>query len=729
MTRVRIAILLAVTVSCAARGGAKPAGSNPHPPESPALGRVLETLAKHPLDEAWPAIEALRPEFQSLDEAAAAALAGDLDRRGERAKLAAAVLLTGRRERPLQQLGQIALQQIARDGREKDVRIAAIRLLRSPALPETARLALSSLADHASDPELIIAAAASLWTLDQHPAARPHLLKLLAAPDPAVRRQAALALGETGYLEPPVGVLLEAMRKEPTPNGMRADLVLRTVLPNRERAAEPPAPGNGSGADSWPALMAEAIAVIQKNSLNGEQMSLRSLYIAALKGMAASLDEYSLFQDPEEVRRLEANQLGVQWGLGATLVKPAKDAPLVVARLNYDGPAYRKGIRTADRILEVNGITTHDHDPEEIRRLTAESEAFLLSVLRWGWSAPRPIAVERGQVQVPLIRAEVFPGKIGYLKLLRFVPRSSTDFARHLEGLEARGIEALIFDLRDNPGGRLDEAVAVADLFLGEAERPIVTVLGVDGSRQDHFATAGEKPRWPLCILANRFSASSAEVVAGSLQDFGRATIIGEPTRGKGVAQVQFPLTSPNAKSLLGGESRLVLTTSRIILPLGRTLEPGNAGRAPSRGGIVPDIRVEPTKESFQGSQLSELTKVQFSPQVTEYIHRHYASIKHLFEEGDLWDPRKYPGFEDLYASLDTALRRDDVRFALRNLIRRHLEDEKGEEFVSDYQDDNQLQRAILEALHRLGRDPRAIAEYRALAEKHGVPAVNGARE
>ena len=112
---------------------------------------------------------------------------------------------------------------------------------------------------------------------------------------------------------------------------------------------------------------------------------------------------------------------------------------------------------------------------------------------------------------------------------------------------------------------------------------------------------------------------------------------------------------------------------------------------------------------------------MEYSTQVDAYIHKNFTVIKNLFAEGDLWDPSKYPGFEELYISLGTPLPKSDVRYALRTLVRRHLEDEKGEEFASDFHEDAQLQRALLEALVRSGRDPSQIPEYRGIAEKHST--------
>lgn len=714
-------------------------GSAEEPAAPPAALKVLAALngiRERPLDDLWPIVEGLKKDFAALDAGAAGSVHEELAGRGEREKLAGAALLSTRAERALHERGQFAYQQLARSAREKAVRIAAIRLLRSPAVVDPAYLALKGIAGGEEDVEIRIEACLSLWAIDNHHSARLPLLKMLDGKDAATRCVASLALAETGYLDPPVPEILREIRREPSERGRRADLILKAAAAGPRPAQRPTGPGSekvettpppktaesGGGSAGWGALIEEVVQLIRQHSSQREQLIPRKLYLAALKGMLSSLDEYSTFQDPDEVERIEAARLGVHWGLGAQLVKPAKDQPLVVVKPHYDGPAYQAGIRTGDRILEVNGISTHDRDPEEIKRLTSPSggEGVHLLVLRWGWDAPRTFTLKRTAVEVPQIRIQFFPEKIGYIKLARFGPKSAADFEKALDDLEKLGMRALILDLRDNPGGNLDQAVQIADLFLGEKDRPILTERGPGGMVSERFATADQKPAHPMAILVNRFSASAAEVVAGALQDFQRAEVIGTRTFGKGVKQVAIPLP-PHTRLLLGGQGRLIITTSHLYLPLGRSIqgEDRTGSRAISAtGGIDPDIKVAEKDDTYQGRQLAELARVQFSHEVTEYIHKHFASIRHLFDEGDLWDPNRYPGFDDLYQSLGTTLTRDDVRHALRSLIRRHLEDERGEEFASDFREDGSLQRAILELLGRLGVDPLEVPAYRSIAER-----------
>lgn len=703
--------------------------------EAPGLVEALRALAPHDVAGIWPAVEELRRSHQN-DGEAVKQLAKLIFGLEEKAKLAGASLLLSRKETAYQQTGQIALQQLARDARDRSVKVAAIRLLRKPVRFEEAFLTLKDVGKGAQDLEVEVEVSLALYELDNHPSARAPLLKLLDDQRTGARDAAALALAETGYFQAPVDEVLRGLAREPTERGKYARALLRSA--NRsapdpsqrtrppevppERAPPPPVPPTPEPAGaSWPGLVAEVERLILKNSLYRDRIAVRDLYLAAVRGMTAVLDEYSVFQDPDEVRQAEAGRLGVYWGLAADLVKPGKSAPLVVARAYRGGAAFEAGLRTGDRLLEVNGVTTHDRDRAELERLTQGSDGMErhLLVARWGWPQPRMLSVRGGNTEPPSVREVMLPEGIGYLKISRIGPNSEEEVSRAVDHMEELGLMALLIDLRDNPGGNLKQAVRIADLFLGESRLPIITERGP--SRWIEWTTtAAEKPRRPLALLVNHGTASAAEVIAGSLQDFQRGFLVGETTYGKGVKQMMLPLSTAAAQ-LLGGEPRLVLTQTRIFLPSGRPiLSERSRDQTPGihAQGLEPDIRVEGVEEAYRGRQLTEVLRVQFSPQVDDYVHRNLSAMRNLYEEGNLWDPETFPGFEELYASLKTTLRRDDVRNAVRSLIRGILLDERGEDDLADYREDATLAAAILELVRRLGRSPLESPTYRPLAER-----------
>jgi carboxyl-terminal processing protease len=702
--------------------------------QEPAAGLVasVATLESSSVAAIWLRLAELK-EAHRDDAAGFEALSTAVHELRGGARLAGAALLYARGETALQRSGQVALQQLVRAPAAKELRLAAIRLLARPARLEEAFLTLRAVADAEEDPEVRIEAHVALWKLDNTPSLLAPVVKLLDDPRADLREEAALALAECGQLPDAAKAILRALRDVPTERGLRARLHLR--LADRDPAtASPPrpvAPPAGAspveiGTGSWVSLLAELEALVFKHSLYAPGLTAHDLYVAAARGMIARIDEHSAFQDPDDVRQIESSRLGIHWGLGAELVKPERDAPLVIVKAYPGAPAYVAGLRTADRILEVNGVTTHNRDRAELERLTAgePGEEVHLLVTRWGWLTPRTFSLKRDRVEIPTLRALMLPGGIGTIKLRRFGPRTAAEIEQALDRLEAEGVRAVILDLRDNPGGNLKQAIRVVDLFVGERKEPILTEQA-PGRLTEWSTSPDEKPYHPTAVLVNALSSSAAEVVAGALQDFHRAMIIGKRTYGKGVKQSGFVLSGA-AQKLLGGEARVLLSTGYLFTPLGRPIHgerTRDGRRVPGKeGGIEPDLEVDSFEDGFEGARLAEITRLQYSPAIDEYLRRNYAAMKQLFAEGDLWDPASYPGFQELHASLGTELSPSEVRHALRAMIKRHLEDERGSELPDDFREDPQLGRAILELCRQLRLPPSSIPEYHGLAERLRVP-------
>jgi carboxyl-terminal processing protease len=720
---------------------------------APDLAARLAALEDLPLEAVWPAVNELKERLAAADSAPdtdpARALAARLSELGEKARLGGAAILLSRRDQGLYSRGQVALLELAREGADPSVRIAAMRLLGRSEFTEPVFLGLNDVLKGTADADMRIEACLALWELEADPKLRSPLLELLAEEDPRTRAAAALALAETGYFRPPVDRILWEMRREPTARGKLAGHLYHRLATRpqpesegalwnpEERLAELSSrvrelerdndrlerrlEEKVSGNEGWHGVIQEVLQHIRSYSLRGRQVATRDLYVAALSGMVSFLDEYSAFLDPQEVQRLEARELGAYWGIGVQLVKPGQDDPLVVSRVYRGGPAHRAGMRAGDQILEVSGVTTHDHELEELKDLVAGegSGPALLRVRSWGQEAPRLLQLERGAVESPALEARLLPAGIGYVRLFRFVPGAAAEVRAAIERLGASDLRALVLDLRDNPGGRLDEGVRLADLFVGEESGAILTLRGADGKPSKRFSSAGTKLASPLVILVNRLSASASEVVAGILKDLGRARIVGERSFGKGVEQVTVTL-SDESSALIGGKSQLLLTHRLLYLPRGRPIQPETQGGGRpgggEPGGIEPDVAVEPGTERFQGRELGELERVMCSREVNDYIRERFDEVKAL-ARGEAWSPAPYPGLDDLVASLDTTLSAEDVRYAVHDLLRRHLGDE--DRAPGDYQADRQLQRAILEALRALGVAPASVPEYAGFAELH----------
>jgi carboxyl-terminal processing protease len=712
----------------------------------PNLVEEIAALQTAPLAEIWPAIEKLRRRFQD-DRQETKRLADEIstlgDEAGDQARLAGAALLYNHRDDVVQRSGQAVIQQIARTSKEPSLRMAAIGLLhQSPVRRDLAIMTLRDiLIQPDTTPEITIAASLAYWKLDNYPQVRTPILRLLQDEDsrPAVAYAAALALAETGYSDPDVKELLLTLRDEPSQRGKLAELLLQGLKPGAPVSGPPPAappriraPQEGAesgndehGADSrfraFVSVLVEVLEAIYNHHRERERLELRQLTIAAVKGMVSGLDTYSSFQDPNEVEQIEARArtLGSHWGLGATLVRP-KGAPYAVEKVNPRGPAARAGIRPSDRILEVDGVTTDNRSRAELERLKPRNvgDEVRLRILRWGWSKPKTVTVKTGKADVASTKSRLLAGNVGYVKIFGFRPGSAAEFSGALDRLESMGLQALILDLRNNRGGRLDEAVAIVDEFVdgpeavdGRKAIEIVTERAPDGSLLGAtYANPGARSNYPVVVLVNGRTASAAEVVAGALQDLVHAAvIIGKLTFGKGVTQVELPL-SRNTVPFLGGESRLFLTTKELHRPDGRSLQEG----------VEPDVTVaDPTRPAFDEGpgtpEAEEILRIQYSLEVDAYMHKNYDTVKKFFEDGKIWDPSEQPDFQELYDALNTPLERSLVSHALRHVVSHHF-GEEAEETTRDDLEDKQLVRGILELLPRINRDPKNIPEYQGIS-------------
>ncbi|NDW07844.1 S41 family peptidase [Jiella pacifica] len=298
----------------------------------------------------------------------------------------------------------------------------------------------------------------------------------------------------------------------------------------------------------------------------------------AINGMLTSLDPHSSFMNAEEAADMRTQTSGEFGGLG---IEVTMEDELVKVVSPFDGtPADKAGVLANDLITEING--------EEVRGLTL-SEAVdkmkgdigtsvELTLIREGATKPIRVSIERAEIKVPSVRHSIEDG-IGYIKLLRFSEQTTIGLQEAIAEIEAETgddeLTGYVLDLRRNPGGLLDEAVSVADVFLDQGE--IVSTRGRNAEETRRYnARAGDEiDGKPLVVLINGGSASASEIVAGALQDQRRATVVGSRSFGKGSVQTILPL---------GADGALRLTTALYYTPSNRSIQ----GR-----GIDPDIEVE----------------------------------------------------------------------------------------------------------------------------------------
>ena len=325
-------------------------------------------------------------------------------------------------------------------------------------------------------------------------------------------------------------------------------------------------------ADDFLRDFTEALDVIQKNYVGN--IGPDKLVYSAIKGMLRALDPHSSFFEPKEYSRLREEQHSKYSGLGIR-VRPLlreRGRVVIVEPPAIGSPAERRGLRAGDVITRIEGESIDDWTSEEVvgKLRGPRGTTVNITVERPGVSDPLPFKIERDEI--PLITVpyafEVKPG-IGYIKLDRFSESTSGELGDKLKKLDASNLSGLILDLRDNPGGLLNQAIEVADFFLPKTDKIVSTKGRLEGTARDYKASTTEALRVPIVILINRHSASASEIVAGALQDHDRGVIVGETSFGKGLVQSVYNLEN---------NTGMALTTAHFYTPSGRLIQRDYSG-------------------------------------------------------------------------------------------------------------------------------------------------------
>src|SRR5438067_2843393 len=307
------------------------------------------------------------------------------------------------------------------------------------------------------------------------------------------------------------------------------------------------------------AVFAKAIQLIRQDYVDGNTTSYHDLITAAMKGMLSSLDPHSQFMDPNDFRDMQDDTRSRFNGLGIE-VSMKNGLPTVVTAME-DTPAAKAGILSGDQILRINGVSTERMDLQDAINVLRgpAGRKVTLTVLRPSTKEIKDYSLERAEIKVQsvkgarLLDAELAgPFKIGYIRLIQFNEPTAEEFSKALDDLQKQGMQALILDLRNNPGGLLNSAVDVCAQFLPPNTK-IVSTQGRVASQQHDYSTSGvkkERPTFPMVLLVNEGSASGAEIVAGALKDLHRAVLVGETTFGKGSVQNVMQLPDGSAVRL-----------------------------------------------------------------------------------------------------------------------------------------------------------------------------------
>jgi carboxyl-terminal processing protease len=324
-------------------------------------------------------------------------------------------------------------------------------------------------------------------------------------------------------------------------------------------------------------LFTDVLAIVKKSYV--EEVDTKKLVYGAINGMLAALDPHSSFMPPDTYKELKLDTKGEFGGLGIEI--SIKDGILTVISPIEDTPAYRAGIKAGDQILKIDDKFTKDLTiMDAVKRMRGiKGTKVTLTIMREGFDKPKDFPLTRDIIQVKSVKFKMLDDGYGYVRIAQFQEKTADDLQKALDSLNesAKGkLSGLVLDLRNDPGGLLDQAVKVSETFLTEGKL-IVYTEGREKDAQMKFSSrAGKKqPDYPIVALINSGSASASEIVAGALQDHKRAVVMGVQSFGKGSVQTIIPLSD---------NSGLRLTTAKYYTPSGRSIQ---------AKGIVPDIVVE----------------------------------------------------------------------------------------------------------------------------------------
>ena len=318
----------------------------------------------------------------------------------------------------------------------------------------------------------------------------------------------------------------------------------------------------------------EVLTQVQKHYV--EEIKPKELVQGAIRGMLSTLDPHSAYMTPEMYKEIQVETKGEFGGVGIQI--GIKDNRLAVIAPIEGTPAQKAGIKAGDFITKVNEETTKDLTlMDAVQKMRGPKDTKVnLTIQREGTPDPLVFTLVRDIIKIESVKSKVMENNIGYIRMTQFQESTGKDLSRVLKQFREQKLQAAILDLRNNPCGLLTSAVEVTEQFIPPGKM-VVYIKGRDG-RKDEYVSRSKEPQeeYPMIILVNEGSASASEIVAGALQDWGRAVVIGTTTFGKGSVQTILPLADG---------SGLRLTTAKYYTPKGRSIQ---------STGITPDIVVKP---------------------------------------------------------------------------------------------------------------------------------------
>ena len=683
---------------------------------------------------------------------------------GDKGRIAAAVALQNLRVDTTYGRDVFGLLRPVVDSEDDTTRAATMALLgderyfNNRILPDVRELLDDNATDELVAPLVRIEAAVSLWKVGNNPqraTAKSTLELFLRSTDRELRIRGALALAELNVATGAAWALLRDVQLEPTDLGRRAKLYLERERERREfermlsrlveaRVDNP----ERNDASNIYRVLSELRERIHASHVKGSSVKDEELIEYAAKGMLMGLDPHSTYFTSDEFKRFFFDLNREYGGIGA-FVNFDQDDDFSIVRPIYSGPAYEAGLRSGDKILEVDGWPTAGSSSNEIvSRLKGRPGTDVeLKLFRLGWQEPEDITIERRRIQVPSVNHAILPGDNGYVELVTFSSNTGRELDAALYDLAQRGAKGIVLDVRNNTGGFLSQARDVVERFVKGRELVVYTE-GPSEPRREYHTRDNAICELPMAVLTNDFSASASEITAGALQDLGRAVVIGERTFGKGTVQNMRPLASDpgepfddlnhddawqdgepyedrNGNGKFDVGAHIKLTVAKYYLPSGRSphREFDSDGKiADPDWGVTPDERIDlrenkPEDAWKNTAVFALLKKGAFREYVKEHLPQHPELFRRL-AEGDDGDWSQYPDFDAFYDELETQLTRDDIRRWIRYEVRDQVSDLRGAVYpgqraLGDFQEDAQLQEAARQLLLQQDRDIRTLDAYR----------------
>jgi carboxyl-terminal processing protease len=599
-------------------------------------------------------------------------------------------------------------------GKDDDARIEAAHLLASLTRddfgygsPDDIKKEIKELIDANKDERTQVALYRATLAIDQDIRAVRKLRSLVEAADPEAAADAALTLAEISQYEAAEPVL-KRLAKEPTDRGRAAQAYLLNFEMSKKMKAMS-APDREYKNDYG--MLEEIFDLLDEFYYDESKVNRKDLIDGAAFGIGNALDPFSSYLDEEGIAALEEDLTGKYAGIGARVSMRPDDAGnnwLTIEQPIYSGPAYKAGLRTLDRITEIEGETAVNKDLSELVRLLRGEPGTEVKIMvyRRGWQDEREFTLTRAAITMQTTKWDLLPGGIGYASLATFGPNTAAELLQGVKEMQGEGMKGLILDLRGNPGGLLRAAVGVCDVFL-PTDKEVVSIIPKDktirDSRKTESPAAGD---FPVVVLINGSSASASEIVSGALQDHERATIIGERSYGKGSVQNIFRLKSRDEKTGLRA------TIALYYLPSGRSIHRDKD----TRGGVEPDEEVLlPLRDFWKEAEFDNLRT---DGVVESWLRQddRFKKNQDLFMKlanDDGKDLSKYPGFDDLYTQSGTKLTKEEFRELVREYVRRWAADINGKDWSYDLQTDLQLQAAIRHIAGKTGVDMNDHAVYK----------------